>query len=141
MHIITADDLDDDYDDTVVWCPACENRGYKNRIGPKILMPGEIRPDNYSDLWECAVCGLYGDASQIPKQETIKDAVETSDSPYDDKTIIQSIKRRKSNTGKQIAPRGGSKRRKKNQFHEDNDINEEMRKHGDRVKVLYDSNP
>ena len=143
MHILTAEDIDwDDYDDTVIFCPSCENRGYKNRIGPKILMNNEPRPGNYSDLWECPVCGLSGDASQIPKEETIKDAVETQDSPYDDKTIIQSVKRRKSNTGKQITPRGGGKRRKKNVLHHDPEINALMRIYGEQnVKVVYDSDP
>jgi hypothetical protein len=142
MHILSAEDIEDYEEDDVIFCPACENRGYKNRIGPKILMPNEPRPDNYSDLWECPTCGLKRDASQIPKEETIKDAVETQDSPYDDKTVIESIKKRTPNTGKQIAPRGGGKRRKRNQFHHDNDIKEEMRRHGtDNVRVLFDSNP
>jgi hypothetical protein len=94
-------------------------------------------------LIDCQVDPLqYGDASQIPKEETIKDAVETQDSPYDDKTIIQSIKKRTSSTSKQIAPRGGGKRRKKNVLHHDPDINALMRIYGEQnVKVVYDSDP
>jgi hypothetical protein len=140
MHILTAEDIDDDeYDDTIIWCPACLERGYNERIGPKILMPNEVKPDNYSDLWECGTCGLNGDISMIPKQEEIKNAIETSDNQYEDKTVIESVKRRKSKTGKPTIKRGG--KRKKRELHHDTDINLEMKTHGDRVKILYDSNP
>jgi hypothetical protein len=138
MRILTAEDIeDDDYDDTVIFCPACENRGYKNRIGPKILMPNEPRPDNYQDLWECPTCGLSGDASQIPKEETIKDAVETQDSPYESKTIVESVFRKRG-PKKKIARHIN----KKIKHTDDPDIQREIKQHGENnVRVVYDSNP
>jgi hypothetical protein len=128
----------EDYEegDEIIWCPHCLERGYNERIGPKILMPNEPRPDNYEDLWECAVCGLNGDISQIPKEAAIKNAVETVDSPTDDKLRLESAHKRR--TKKKVV-----RHIKKNiRQTTDPDILREIRQHGsDNVKVLYDSNP
>jgi len=143
MRILTEEDIDwADYDDDgPIWCPQCEKRGYLNHIGNRILMNNEPKPDNYSDLWECAVCGLKGDASQIAKEAEIQNAVELQESSEDNRTVIESIKKRKVTTGKPLMKRG-NKKRKKNQFHADNDINLAMKEVGpDNVRVIIDTNP
>jgi len=138
---LTAEDIEDYEEQEPIFCPACEERGYKERIGPKILMANEPRPDNYEDLWECAVCGLSGDVSQIPKEEQIKNMIETTDDPLADKTIIESLPSRSFyKTGKKVA-RSRPGKRKKKVLHKDPDINALMRIYGDRVKVVFDSNP
>jgi hypothetical protein len=134
--MITAEDIEE-YDDTVIWCPQCLNRGYKNRIGPKILIGNEPRPDNYEDLWECAVCGFNGDVSQIPKEEQIQNTIEVVDDPSANKTVFESSPRRNFNkTGKPV-----KRHKRKRELHKDPDINVLMLIYGDRVKVVYDSNP
>jgi hypothetical protein len=139
MHILTAEDIDwDDYEqEEPLFCPECLKRGYQNRIGNKVLVNNEPRPDNYEDLWECAVCGLTGDISLMPKEANIKNAVETVESPIDDKLQLKSAhKRRKSS-------RKVTRHIKKNiRQTTDPDILREIKQHGsDNVKILYDSNP
>jgi len=138
MRILTAEDIEDYDDEPRIICPLCEDRGYINYIGPRILMPNEPRPDNYEDLWECAVCGLNGDASQIAKEAEIKDAIELQESSEDNRTVIESIKKRESKTGKPIIKRGG--KRKKKELHHDIDVSLAIKQHGeDNFRVHYDS--
>jgi rubredoxin len=139
MHVLTAEDLEDVWDDepTEIYCPACENRGYLNRVGPKILVGNQPRPDNYEDLWECAVCGLNGDISFMPKQETIKNTIETQETPQDDKLKLVSAHKRR------VPKRKVNRHIKKNiRQTTDKDILREIQQHGsENVKVIYDSNP
>jgi hypothetical protein len=135
MHILTADDIDDyEEENEPIWCPFCLKRGYQIRLGPKILMPGQVRDEDYENWLECATCGWICPIFAAEKEGTIKDSIETIDSPFESKTIVESLHKRKSKTGKKIAARG--RKRKKRMLHEDPDINEEMRRHGDRVNVL-----
>ena len=138
MRVLTEEDIEwDDYDDTVIFCPTCLNRGYQNRIGPKILMPGEPKPENYEDFWECAVCGLSGDISQLAKEATVKNAVETVESPQDDKLKLATAHKRRKPTRK--VTRHINKHIRKT-IHPD--IALAIKQVGeDNVKVLHDSNP
>jgi hypothetical protein len=141
MHVLTADDIDDwdDDDPEPIFCPFCLKRGYQIHLGPKILMRNEPRPDDYENFLECATCGWICPIYEVEKEATIKDAIETSESLFESKTIIESLPKRKSKTGKKIAARGG--KRKKRMLHEDPEIDALMRIYEDRVKVVYDSNP
>jgi hypothetical protein len=138
MHVLTDADLDDYEEEEPIFCPACLERGYQNRIGNKILVGNEPRPDNYEDLWECAVCGLSGDISLMPKEANIKDAIEKVETPQDDKLQLKSVhKRRKSKTRK--VQRHIDKHIRKTK---DVDIALAIKQVGeDNVKVAYDSNP
>ena len=143
-RVFTQEDIDEYYEDEQepVLCPYCIDRGYRVLLGPKILMPNEPRPEDYENWLQCPTCYEVIPIYEAPKEETIKDRIETIDNPFDNKTIIESVhNRRTSKTGKKIAPRGGGKKRRKKVLHEDPEINEEMRRHGDRVKVVHDSNP
>jgi hypothetical protein len=141
MHVLTADDIDHYEEDEPIFCPFCLERGYKIRLGPKILMPNEPRPDDYENFLECATCGWICPIYQLEKEASIKDSIETIESPFDNKTIIESLPKRVSKTGKKIAVRGIKRKRDKNKMHDDPEINELMRIYGDRVKVVHDSNP
>jgi ferredoxin-like protein FixX len=46
-------------------------------LGEKILMPGEVRQPDYDQWLECGTCGFICPIYEAPKEETIKDAVET----------------------------------------------------------------
>jgi hypothetical protein len=139
MHILTAEDIDDyDDEDEPIYCPACLEHGYTVRIGNKILIGNEPTPENYSDLWECPTCGLSGDITWLPKEANIKDAVETVESPTDDKLQLKSVhKRRKSKTRKV------QRHIKKNiRQTTDADVLREIKQFGsDNVRVIFDSNP
>ena len=137
MRILTAEDIEDYDDEPRIICPRCEDRGYINYIGPRILMSNEPRPDNYEDLWECAVCGLNGDISQLAKEATVKNAVETVESPQDDKLKLATAHKRRKPTRK--VTRHINKHIRKT-IHPD--IALAIKQVGeDNVKVHYDSNP
>jgi hypothetical protein len=137
MRILTSEDFEDyEEENDPIFCPTCLNRGYQNRIGPKILMPGEPKSENYEDFWECAVCGLNGDISQIAKEATVKNAVETVESPQDDKLKLVSAHKRR--TKKKVTRHINKHIRQTN----DPDIALAIKQVGeDNVKVHYDSNP
>jgi len=138
MHILTAEDIEDyEEEEEPLFCPECLKRGYTNRIGNKILVGNEPRPENYEDLWECAVCGLTGDISFMPKEATVKDAIEKVETPQDDKLRLVSAHKRRKPTRK-VSRHINKHIRKTN----DPDIALAIKQVGeDNVKVHYDSNP
>jgi hypothetical protein len=143
MHVLTAEDLDDDWDeeDDSIFCPFCLERGYKIRLGPKILMPNEPRPDDYENFLECGTCGWICPLYSVEKEATIQDSIETSSSPYEDnKTIIENVfPKRSSPAGKKLSAK---KKRNKIKVTNDPDIQREIDQHGeDNVRVVFDSNP
>jgi hypothetical protein len=65
--------------------------------------------------------------------------METIESPFEQaKFILETVYKRTSPKGKKAAVK---KRRNKIKLDEDPDINELMRIYGDRVNVVYDTNP
>jgi len=113
--MLTEEDINEYYEDLPekIYCPHCEKRGYPVQLGPKILMPNESRPEDYDQFLECPTCYWICPIHEIPKEETIKDSIETQESPYEDKLKLESAhKRRKSKTGKKIAARGGKRRKR-----------------------------
>jgi hypothetical protein len=76
----------------------------------------------------------------VEKDAKIKNAIETIDSPYDNKTIIESMTKRSfSKTGKKVTR---SRKRKNVRITNDADIQREIRQHGNRnVNIVYDSDP
>jgi hypothetical protein len=140
LKTYTEEEFNDyDEEDEPIYCQMCLKRGYQVRLGPRILMPNEPRPDDYEDWLECGTCGWLCPIYQVEKETTIKDSIETIDNPFDNKTIIESLPKRTNRTGKKIAARG--RKTDKNKLHDDPEISELMRIYGDRVKVIQDTNP
>jgi len=83
---------------------------------------------------------LNGDVSQMAKEAEIKDAIELQDSPESNKTILESVFKKRNKTGnKQTLQRG---KKKKKQLHHDPDISLVIKQHGEEnVHIVYDSNP
>ncbi len=102
-------------------------------------MPNEPRPDDYEDWLECGTCQFLCPIFQAEPEATIKDSIETSESPFEaGKFQLETIPKRSSAAGKRaIAKRS----RKKIKLDDDPEINELMRVCGDRLNVVYDSNP
>jgi hypothetical protein len=139
MRILTDADLDDDWDwePEKIVCPKCLEFGYENRLGPKILMPGEIKSDDYHDWLECGTCGWLCPIYSVAKEANIKNAVETVESPTDDKLQLVSAHKKRKPIRK--VSRHINKHIRKTK---DADIAREIRQHGsDRVKVLVDTDP
>jgi hypothetical protein len=136
LKTYTQEDIDEYYEDELedVTCPFCEKRGYRILLGPKILIPNEPRPADYESFLECPTCYEVIPIHEIPKEEEIKDAVETIESPYEQgKFILESIPKRGSAAGKKLSPK---KRRNKIKLDPDPEINELLEIYGDNITVL-----
>jgi Na+-translocating ferredoxin:NAD+ oxidoreductase RnfC subunit len=123
-----------------IYCQICLKRGYQIHLGPKILKPNEPRPDDYENWLECGTCGWICPIYQVEKEATIKDSIETIESPFESgKFQLETIPKRAAEQHRK--PRPKRIRKDKNKLHEDKEIDALMRVYGDRVKVVYDSNP
>jgi hypothetical protein len=83
-------------DQMVAYCPHCKQAGFRVRLDPKILMPGETRQPEYESWWECKDCHEIVAAYVVEHDGTIiTNAVETVESPYENQTEIMGILREK----------------------------------------------
>jgi Fe-S-cluster-containing hydrogenase component 2 len=138
MHVLTPDDIEDYEEQEPIYCPHCEKRGYLVLLGPRILMNNEPRPDDYDQWLECATCGWICPLHEIPAKEEIKNAIETIETPFENKTIVQGAHKRRHKTGKKI----NRNINKKIKLSNDLDIQREMDQHGENnVHVVMDTNP
>ena len=136
MKTYTQEDINEQYEDEIedVNCPHCLDRGYKVRLGGRILEPNEPRPADYENWLQCPTCLLICPIFELPKQEEIKDSVETIESPFEQgKFILESIPKRSSPKGKRISAK---RRRNKIKLDEDKEIDALLRAYGDNVKVI-----
>ena len=81
-------------DQMIAYCPHCKQAGFRVRLDPKILMPGETRQPEYESWWECKDCHEIVSAYVVEHDGTIiTNAVETVESPYENQTEIMGILR------------------------------------------------
>ena len=134
MRVYTEDELDWDDETTSILCPYCEQRGYKNVLGPKILGPQEPRPDDYENFLQCAVCYEIIPLHETYQDATISDVIEKSENPFEQgKFYMESIPKRSSVAGKKLSAK---KRQKKIKLDEDPEIDALLKAYGDNVNVL-----
>ena len=130
----------DDHE-TITYCPHCRAAGFQVKLGPKILMPNEQRQPDYESWLQCPSCAEVVAAYVVEHDATIiRDDIPTVETPFENTTeIIGANPRRTTKAGQ----RALSKRRKERDrpHHKDKEIDMEMARHGDRVNVVYDSNP
>jgi hypothetical protein len=141
LKTYSEEELKEQYEDEIepVNCPHCLERGYKVRLGGRILEPNEPRPADYENWLQCPTCYEVIPIHEIPKEEEIKDAVETIESPFEQgKFILESIPKRSSPKGKKLLEK---KRINKIKLNDDKEINDLLRIYGDRIKVVHDTNP
>ncbi|MFZ0629498.1 MAG: hypothetical protein WAM16_09380 [Nitrososphaeraceae archaeon] len=120
-------------DQMIAYCPHCKQAGFRVRLDPKILMPGETRQPEYESWWECKDCHEIVAAYVVEHDGTIiTNAVETVESPYENQTEIMGIPKRSSPAGQKAAAK---RKRNRNKMHEDPEIDALMRIYGDRVTV------
>jgi len=83
-------------------------------LGPKILFCYEPRPDDYDNWLECPTCVWLCPIDEAYQEAVIKNAIQTIDNPFDNKTIIESLPNRtnKKGSGKKTL----SKRRSRNKL-------------------------
>jgi hypothetical protein len=99
-------------------------------------MPGEVRPDDYDQFLECATCGWICPLFAAEKEAEIRNQIETVESPYDNKLVVDSAHKRR--TKKKVTRHINKKIKSTN----DPDIAREIRQHGEQnVRVITDTNP
>jgi hypothetical protein len=136
--VISEDDEEDDLKPR--YCEACQNRGYLNKLGAKIILQGkEPEPDH--DLWlQCYDCFSIYPKYATKSEQALEGFAETSDNPFEDNKVFESIPRRSTPAGKKASDK--RKREKNRMHHHDKEIDELLRIYGeDRVKIHYDSMP
>ena len=97
-------------------------------------MSNEPRPEDNENWLECGRCYQIIPLYEGLKQETVSNAIETIDSPFENKTIIDYLPNR---TGKKGKTRG----KRKKVLHDDSEINDLLRIYGAGMKVVFDSSP
>ena len=140
MPVYTEDELGWD-DNENVFCPFCEQRGYKNALGGKILMPGVVRPDDYENFLQCPVCYEVIPLHETYQDATIKDVIEKSDNAFEQgKFVSESIPNRNSPAGKKALEK--RKRERNRAHHKDPEIDALLRIYGeDNVSIIEDTDP
>jgi hypothetical protein len=115
-------------------CPHCLERGYKVRLGGRILEPNEPRPADYENWLQCPTCLWICPIFELPKEETITDQVETIDNPFEgEKFHVETVKKR---TAKTLAKRSSNKIRPTR----DKDIQREIQAVGEQnVHIIQDT--
>jgi hypothetical protein len=98
------------------------------------------QPD-YDQWLQCTDCYEIVAAYVVEHDATIiRDDIPTEDNPFENTTeILGAVPKR---TSKQGIKASAKRRHEKNRPHsKDKEIDEERRRHGDRMNVIYDSNP
>jgi hypothetical protein len=119
----------DDEEEVSRYCFHCAEYGFQNKLGPKILVRGEIPARDHDSWCQCIKCGHIYPKHQTKIESKLQDFVETSSNPFD--------------VGKHIIGLG-NKRHKKNKYEKlledieqepDSDIRTELRK-GNTVTII-----
>ena len=115
-------------------CPHCLEYEIHNKLQPRILKKGEIKPPDYDDFVQCHECGNVFPIYEAHFESEIKDSLETTDNPFEgNESIFLSTDSRKEQRRK-----GKQKTRFKIGEHEDTEIQAEINK-GNIVNILYDT--
>ena len=77
-------------------CPHCLEYEIHNKLQPRILKKGEIKPPDYDDFVQCWECGNIFPIHETHFESKIKDSVETTDNPFEgNESIFLSTDNRK----------------------------------------------
>ncbi|HXV88050.1 MAG TPA: hypothetical protein VD710_03035 [Nitrososphaeraceae archaeon] len=117
-------------------CPHCLEYEIHNKLQPRILKKGEVKPPDYDMFVQCYSCGNIFPIYEAHFESEIKDSLETVDNPFETESTFLSIDRRKEQRRKGKKPRS---KRLKTEEHEDPEIQAAIDK-GLSVNILYDSN-
>jgi hypothetical protein len=123
---------------TIRECPHCIQYEIHNKLQPRILKKGEVRPPDYDQFVQCYECGNVFPIYEGHFESKIKDSLETTDNPFEsNESIFLATETRKEQRKKDKKRKG----RFSSKEHEDPEIDELLRRYGKNVKIIYDSNP
>ena len=126
-------------------CPHCLEYEIHNKLQPRILKKGQVRPPDYDEFIQCYECGNIFGIHETHFESKIKDSVETTDNPFEGNESIflsadsRAMQRRKRER-KDCYRKGVHKYRSKRIDYEDKedlDIQAEIDRHGtDNVRII-----
>jgi hypothetical protein len=117
-------------------CPHCLQYEIHNKLQPRILKKGEVKPPDYDEFIQCYSCGNIFPIYEAHYESEIKDSLETTDNPFENESTFLSTESRVEQRRKGKSPRS---KRFNTEEHEDAEIQTEIKK-GNIVNLLYDSN-
>jgi len=117
-------------------CPHCLEYEIHNKLQPRILKKGEVKPPDYDQFIQCYSCGNVFPIYEAHFESEIKDTLETTSNPFEgNESIFLATETKKEQRRKGKKHKG---RFSYQQEHEDPDIQREIDK-GLEVNILYDS--
>ncbi|MDP9305770.1 MAG: hypothetical protein M3O68_05435 [Thermoproteota archaeon] len=127
-------------------CPHCLEYEIHNKLQPRILKKGEVKPPDYDEFVQCYECGNVFPIYEAHFESEIKDSLETVNNPFEnsesvflctDNKASQRRKRERKDHYRKGVHKYTSKRLADDE-QEDPDIQAEIDK-GKIVNILYDS--
>ena len=76
-------------------CPHCLEYEIHNKLKPRILKKGEVRPPDYDKFIQCYECGNVFPIYETHFESKIKDSLETTDNPFENESVFLSTDSRK----------------------------------------------
>ena len=128
--------IDVDYyeDEMVMYCPRCKEYGFRCKLGPKILMPGEQRQPDYENWLQCPDCFEVVAAYVVENDATIiRDEIPTVENPFENTSKIMGANPRRTTIAGQKAL--AKRRQNRMKLDDDPEINDLLRIYGDNVTV------
>ena len=109
----------------LIECPHCLVYEIHNKLQPRILKKGEVKPPDYDMFVQCYSCGNIFPIYETHFESEIKDSLETFNNPFENESTFLSIDSRKEQRRKGKKPRS---KRLKTEEHEDPEIQAEINK-------------
>ena len=75
--------------------PECQ---INNKLQPRILKKGEVKPPDYDVFPQCYVCGTVSPLYEAVQEPEIKDSEETVQNPFENESVFMSSKRENTKT-------------------------------------------
>ena len=126
-------DFNADGEGEVRECPHCLEYEIHNKLKPRQLEKGQVKPPDYDQFIQCWECGNVFPIYEAHFEPKIKDSLETVNNPFENESIFISTDSRATERRK-----GKRKSRFKIGEHIDPEIQEAIDK-GLAVNILYDS--
>ena len=121
------------------YCPSCLESGFREILGPKILMVGEEKPADYDQWLQCLACGRIFPIYESSIESKIQDSTQVIDNPFEQGKSIIGLKNVTKGKTRETDLQKRIKRMKKEiAVEKDPDIKAELKK-GNIVKLVGDS--
>jgi hypothetical protein len=141
VRVVDFHEDDDEEEERPRFCPHCLEYGFQVKLGPKILMNGEVKQPNYSEWLQCHECGNIYPVYEAKYEQTIQGFAQLTDNPFDDqKGQVLGFAKRYTKEGKMELDK--RQRERTREHHKDPEIDALLRIYGeDNVHIIGDSDP